>query len=596
MIYKLAGNIKEKIGFHQGVYTRSYQIARAIFDAKIRNWEITLVDNLFHVKDSDDNVEKVYLELNKIQNCSCFQFVENQSGTCMHIEAVRMLHLQRQEYPKVRPIVFVDANFNIQASQRGAETNPNCFKTPTVDSLYKFRESIKLPTDSTEVSDVEVFTEQGITLFPFQKYSIQFMLKNMKTILVLRMGLGKTICALAATKILKKQKVIIVSPNSLKLQWQKEIDRFNLGSSIVIQKGSDLSRYTDQRFVILSYEMLNSNRALLDNKFDILIADEIQKIKNRESETWKTVSKISADYIFALSGTPIQNSIDDLLSLINFLNPKELKPEWKFYEQYCNCTRARVLGIKSERVSELRAKLGRYIVNPKIDYSKFKLPAKNETVITTALNDQQQAIHDDNFDSARTLIAKSLDNSLSFAERIMLNAFLTRARMAATDARLFDPANEPSARFLKIQEKIKELAEAGKKVVVYSEWIKTLHLLTPFLESNNIGFVEFHGDYSATKRNKALNKFIEDPDTKVFLSTDTGGAGIDGLQFVCNHVIHIEKIWNPMKIEQRNGRLIRTLQKEEVVNVYRFESDSDIEAMMSQNHERKNSVIADMLK
>ena len=107
---------------------------------------------------------------------------------------------------------------------------------------------------------------------------------------------------------------------------------------------------------------------------------------------------------------------------------------------------------------------------------------------------------------------------------------------------------------------------------------------------------DFNGSMSAKKRNLCLMKFIEDSAVKVFLSTDTGGLGIDGLQFVCNNVIHTETIWNPMKIEQRNGRLVRALQSKDIVNIYSFESDADIEVMIKQNHERKHSVIADMLK
>jgi SNF2 family DNA or RNA helicase len=94
---------------------------------------------------------------------------------------------------------------------------------------------------------------------------------------------------------------------------------------------------------------------------------------------------------------------------------------------------------------------------------------------------------------------------------------------------------------------------------------------------------------------KNLNKFITDDKMKVFLSTDSGGLGVDGLQLCCNNLIHVEQLWNPMKIEQRNGRLVRNLQKKDIVNVFIFKSDSDVEFMLDEGSERKHSVIKSIL-
>lgn len=130
---------------------------------------------------------------------------------------------------------------------------------------------------------------------------------------------------------------------------------------------------------------------------------------------------------------------------------------------------------------------------------------------------------------------------------------------------------------------------------MYSEWIKALQFLEPFLIQNGIKYVCFNGSLSAKFRDKELKRFIEDKNIKVFLSTDSGGLGLDGLQFVCHNVIHVEKLWNPMKIDQRNGRLVRTLQKSDHVNIFEFFSGSEIETMIDDASERKHAIIADML-
>lgn len=590
MQFTLTGSIAEKIGRHNGLYTRSYQEVKASYNARIRNWNIEFKDNLFYVANADKHVEQVYFERD-ITNCSCTNFLETECGTCMHIEAVRLVYNRPQS--KVRPITYINNLFEVTSSNLSAK---NCFETPSVKPYLSTQDFKKLPINSDKFEDVDVFKNQGISLFDFQKESIVDMIRNMRSVLTLQMGLGKTLCALACVKLLQKEKHIIVAPNSLKYQWQQEIHRFGLGTTLVASKRQDLALYNGQKFLILSYELFNSNKSLLEHKFDVLIADEIQKIKNQEGQTWKTMSGIKSDYVFALSGTPIQNSITDLISLINFLNPQELKPEWKFLEQYCTCTKARILGIKSDMVDALRKRLARYLINPKVDFTKFKLPSKNEKTIRTSLTNAQKEMHDQYYEPARVLLARSMTSPLSFAEKIALNGLLTKARIAATDLRLIKPDAVKSEKFQKIEEQIERTVKENKKIIVYSEWIKTLDLLLPFLDEKNINYVCFNGKMSAQNRHKFLTSFMQDSDKKVLLSSDAGSVGIDGLQIVCNEIIHIEKIWNPMRIEQRNGRLVRALQPKDVVNIHYFETDSGIEEMISINHGRKHAVIHDMLR
>lgn len=591
MNFNLTGDVNAKLNYHSGTFTRSYLEARAKYDAQIRNWKIEFKDNLFLVEDSNKIIEKVYYDF-QIANCSCNDFVETQCGTCMHIEAVLMCNLYSLQINKIRPIQYLDDNCNLKTSLGIGEI----YNSPSIETFLKFKDKFQLPKNQITISDFDVFKDYNISLFDFQKESIKLMLENVRSILTLKMGLGKTLCALACVKILDNlQKIIIVAPNSLKYQWQNEINRFQLGSSIVISKRADISKYKDQRFLITSYEMLNFNRELLFADYDILIADEVQKIKNKESATWKSLSRIKTNFIFALSGTPIQNNINDLLSIISFLNPYELKPDWKFYEEFCNCTKARILGIKQNAAGKLRDKLNRYLINPKIDKTQFKLPDKNEIIISTQLTPQQQDIHDNYLGLAKILIAKSMDYPLTFTEQLQLNGLLTKARMAATDSRLFNPDAEKSEKLQKIEQKILEASLQKKKIIVYSQWIKVLNLLHNFLNENKIAFVEFNGLLDAKKRNKHLNQFLQNPETYVFLSTDTGGLGVDGLQLVSSTVIHAEKIWNPMKIEQRNGRLVRHLQKESIVDVYHYVTNSGIEKMMSENHIRKFDTINEML-
>lgn len=591
--FTINGSPQEKLGKHEGLFTRSYQKSRAIYDAKIRNWAIEYRDNLFYVTDNKDVTETVYFEP-AIKNCSCNEFIETQSGTCRHIEVINLLKIKHTDFPKIRPIVFLNDNFKLKQSG-GNEGVP--YFTPAIRPFMQMLKRQNLPFDERVLSDkdLEPFKDFGISLFYFQKESIPKMIRNKKTVLTLKMGLGKTLCALACCKILNKNKIIVVTPNSLKFQWQSEINRFRLGDSLLVLRGEDLALYHEQKFLIISYEMLNRHPEILENDFDIAITDEIQKIRNSETVSWATLSQLKSEFVFALSGTPIQNNVSDILSLITFLNPFEIKPEWKFYEEHCIYTKAKLYGILPNKIAELRKRFERYIINPDIDYSKFNLPKKNVHTIRVSLSQEQIDLHDSYLFIARPLIAKSINYPLTLGERNKLNSLLTLARMAITDPRLINSACKESHRVKAIQEKIKEIVESGKKVVVYSEWIKALEFLVPFLKENNINYAWFNGELSVKKRDKELRKFIENTNVKVFLSTDSGGLGIDGLQHASHNIIHMEKIWNPSKIDQRNGRLVRTLQKNNEVNVFEFYSGSEIEEMIDDASERKYAIISDML-
>ena len=334
------------------------------------------------------------------------------------------------------------------------------------------------------------------------------MLMNRRTILTLKMGYGKTICALAACKLLNLKRILIVAPNNLKYQWANEINRFSMGDAVVVDNKNDIEKIIDQKFIILSYEMLNRNiESFVNFEYDILIADEIQKIKNPDSVSWKSMSRLKTNFIFALSGTPIQNTIEDILSIIRFLNPNEFQPQWKFYTDYCDFTKTRLMGLKTSKLQQFKAKISRYIINPVVPPTAIKLPSVNQKLVICELDEDSQSYHDQHMERIRPLLAKSFNQPLTFSEKAILNSLMTKARMAATDARLFDVLAQKSHRFINIELTIGEIIKRNEKVVIYSEWIKSTELLFEFLKKTNILYSVFNGSMSAKNRNSELNKF-----------------------------------------------------------------------------------------
>lgn len=590
-------NPNAKIKKSLSMYDLEYQIARSKYEADSRNWTIRYETPYFNVINSDDEEQHVFRANAGYKyeyDCTCREFIENESGTCIHIEAVKNIPMRylteiNTELRRINNYTYVDS-----FARKLITVGTQKYITKSA-SLYK-TEYDKPTLDYHEIGEIndDIFFKYGITLRDYQVKSVTDMIYFKKTILCLKVGLGKTLCALAAATTLNKEKILIICPNNLKYQWKNEIERFELGSYLIIDSAKDLKKRNDQKFLILSYEMLNHNPSIADEEFDILIADEIQKIKNPDSVSWKSMSTIKSEFTFTLSGTPIQNHITDILSVINFLNPNEFKPLWKFYYQYCNYSKAKVLGLKNSMIPQFRERIDRYIINPKIA-SSHEMPTENQHYMVCTLDDDSRKEHNYYLDMARPLLAKAFTAPLSFDEKARLNRYLTMARIASTDSRLINTANNKSNRFESIENKILDLTRDGKKVVVFSEWIKATDLLHEFLEESGIDYVEFNSKLPSKKKDYNLNKFIHDENCMVFLSTDSGGTGIDGLQYAAHNMIHIEKAWNPFKLKQRNGRLVRSLQENHEVDIWNFYCESEIESMIEDSNVRKNILVNDVM-
>jgi SNF2 family DNA or RNA helicase len=584
-----------KISPHEGIFTRDYVEKRAQYDFQIRSWEVYFDEPFFYIKNTHD-IEKVFIYYD-IFNCSCDSFVQNQTGTCMHIECLK--HLPRdiidkfsEINDKLKPIIYITKDFEIK--KRGS--GDNLYYTVSIENFLSLTKRTQIVPEHIEIQDYNIFKEYGIDLFEYQKESIYKMMGIKKCILTLPPGRGKTVCALFCSKLLDKQKIIIICPNNLKPLWAREIDRFHLGDYLIIFSAKDIEKYCNQKFLIIGYQMLNGHRDILEKDFDIGIVDEIQKINNKESKTWQTLSLLKAERLFGLSGTPIQNSIDDLVSIMDIINPYEMLPKWKFYEEFCIFSKARLFGIQADKAKDLKKKFDKYIINPKIDSCIFKMPTKNVIQLTAKLSDAQQEAIEHNMQLAQVYISKSMEHTLSFGERAILNGLLTKARMANVDMRLLDDKQTKSDDRINIViQKAKEIVGAGNKICIFSEWIKVLDFVAIELKANNIQYTMFNGKLSQKNRDKNLLDFIEDPNIKIFLSTDSGGVGIDGLQFVCHNIIHVENVWNNARVNQREGRLIRVLQKSDTVNVYYIKSDSSIEGMIENANIRKKLLVSEVL-
>lgn len=580
---------------HESIWAPHYLKLLIDKESSEHNWRIDLQSNSATI--IADNNHKFYVNFNKSLthlSCSCAKFVEEGLNWCQHLSALRRFaqtnikDFRSFKHAEKPDMIFYNSEtevFYIPAKKREVNlANLVSLTIPHSTSIAKVKQLHASQQLFGSVPD-ELDLFPGIKLYPYQKEAIKHMLYYMQTILSLEMGWGKTLCALICSKYRLDQdletKILIVCPKSLKSQWEKEIQKYFATATVQNLKNKK-AVLNNSTFTIMNYEMLRDYPG--DLTYDILILDEVQKIKNKSTQAWKAINKIVFKYCWALSGTVIENSVEDFLSIVDILRPDMFKVRWKFYDRFCEVNRHFIKGFKNS--AALDQLLKTILYRAPSDQTPLNLNIE-QTVFKVKMSPEQKALHDRYYKEVRRLLAISMTKSLTFYERTLLSAYQTKTRMAADSGMLLDSGfNGKSPKIKAIMKLIDTLPE---KIVVFSEWKVFLDLLEVQLRHKGIGVVRFDGSLSQAKRKQAINQFINNSATRIFLSTDAGGVGVDGLQHVAKHIIHCQMTWNPSRLDQRNGRLYRIGQKDDVKS-YLFLSKDSIEESIVNTHLRKTSI------
>jgi SNF2 family DNA or RNA helicase len=372
--------------------------------------------------------------------------------------------------------------------------------------------------------------------FPFQFEGIAFLYPRQSAILADEMGLGKTMQAITAIRLLLRrgelQSVLLVCPKPLVTNWQREFTVWAPEVPILVVEGDHAKRtwqwsLPDVPLRIANYELLLRDRELLEDRhFDLVVLDESQRIKNRTSSTSEVVCSISRKRNWALTGTPVENSADDLLGIFEFLAPGFLSAEMK----------PRSMGRT----------IRDYVLRRTKDQVLSDLPPK--------------LIHDEPLE----LTAEQRESYRLAEEEGVLR--LTELGAAATIRHVFelvlrlkqicnfDSATGASAKRERLEADLEEIATSGRKAIVFSQWVGTLKRLAGLLD--RFGPLEYHGQVPQRRRDAVIQRFREDPSKHVLLmSYGAGGVGLN-LQFV-NYVFLFDRWWNPAVEDQAINRAHR---------------------------------------
>ena len=420
-----------------------------------------------------------------------------------------------------------------------------------------------------------------VSLFPYQMRGVLFAASRGRVVIADDMGLGKTVQAVAAAALLERrrgiERVLVIAPASVKYQWKTEIEKFSDLSVQVIDgdKRKRLKRYADPHFFnLINYELVRWDMEAIQTLApDLIILDEAQRIRNWATKTAQTVKQLKSRYAFVLTGTPLENKVEELYSVVEFVDGRALGPAFRFLHDHIETTETgKLVGYRG--LNQIHKQLEPLLLRRRRDEVLKQLPERTDQVFMVPLTDQQADPYSDQNEILAKLMHKwSRQGWLSEVDMRRITCAIQNMRMLCNSTFLYDKETNHSPKLEEFREIIRELAvEEGRKVVVFSEYERMTRLAGEELYKLGIDFVSLHGGIPSHKRGSLMDRFREDPECMVFLSTDAGGVGLN-LQSA-SAVINFEPPWNPARLEQRIGRVHRMGQAHPVQVIHMLTEDT----------------------
>ena len=469
-----------------------------------------------------------------------------------------------------------------------AAKNPGICIRPEVTEKIEAAFEKKVLEDLQETITPD-FSRIKADLYDYQKEGIRFALFRKTAIIADEMGLGKTIQAIA-TAVLKKEifgftKTLVVCPASLKEQWKKEVEKFSDQKALVVQgtpkERAQLYKDSNYFFFIVNYETVLRDQVAINNAgMDFLILDEAQRAKNYETQTASSLKRIGAKHKLAITGTPIENKLIDIFSIMGILDAEFFGPLWEFSYQHCLFDPDKHNKINGYyNLQKLNKRLETVLIRREKRKVIDQLPNLRQINIPVQLSPMQADYHGSYARGLAQIIRKKF---LTPYDLKRMQLLLANMRMVCDSTYLIDEKTNESPKLEELKHiLLDELDVPNKntKIIIFSEWIKVHKLIGRLLRENNIGFVELNGKIPVPLRGELIRKFESNPQYKVFLSTEAGGSGLN-LQ-VADTLINFELPWNPAKKNQRIGRIDRIGQKSNKLTIFNFITRDSIEQQIA---------------
>ena len=444
-----------------------------------------------------------------------------------------------------------------------------------------------------------------VPLFPYQAEGALFAVRSGRALIGDDMGLGKTVQAIAAVEILARHfgvsKVLVICPTSLKYQWQSEIARFSgrQGETAArVINGGRAQRQIDYRLdefcKITNYEKLKPDLDLIAAWApDLVIVDEAQRVKNWNTVAARALKRIDSPYAIVLTGTPLENKLEELVSIVQFVDQHRLGPTWKLlHEHQVKDEFGRVTGYTGlEKIGQTLAPI---MVRRRKSEVLRQLPSRLDQNLLVPMTEMQMLHHQENADVVARIVTRwRKTRFLSDTDQRRLTCALQNMRMSCNSTYLLDQETDHGVKADELAALFDDLfADPEAKAVVFSQWTRTHDIVIRRLEARGLGYVSFHGGVPSDKRPALVERFRDDPACRVFLSTDAGSTGLN-LQHAST-LVNMDLPWNPAVLEQRIARIHRIGQARPI-RVINFVAKGTIEEGMLSVLAFKRSLSAGIL-
>ena len=579
---------------------------------------------------SREEYKVVFRAENSMWNyCSCMDFKTSQLGTCKHLEAVKLKlnghrhvvntpsyssvylsyrngrkvslrigsnhreemeqlakqyfdshsHLRDEAFPIFDQFLSAAAHF---------DSDFRCYQD-AIDFVVDRRENIrrcKLVEEKYNNEQLDILLDTQ--LYPYQKEGIRFAAKAGRAIIADEMGLGKTIQAIGTAELLLREgfvdNILIVCPTSLKYQWKREIERFTHREVLVIE-GLHTRRIEQykmpQPYKIVSYNSVcNDLKVLRRMETNMVIMDEVQRLKNWDTQIARAARHINSQYTVLLSGTPLENKLEELYSIVELADQFALAPYYKFRNDHILCDETgKVIGYQN--LNAIKKRLQHIMIRRRKSDVHLQLPGRMDQNLFVPMTKEQREMHEEFKSGVAALVLKwKRMHFLSEKDRKRLLLLLSQMRMVCDSTFILDQQSRYDTKIDELMNILNSYLVGGNgKVVVFSGWERMTRLVAQELTQRSIRFEYLHGGIPSAKRKDLVNNFTDQPDSRVFLSTDAGSTGLN-LQ-AASLIVNLDLPWNPAVLEQRIARIYRIGQQRNIQVINLVSADSFEEQMIA---------------
>ncbi|GAA0178013.1 SNF2 helicase associated domain-containing protein [Clostridium sediminicola] len=434
----------------------------------------------------------------------------------------------------------------------------------------------------------------------YQKVGVKWManLSELKLggILADEMGLGKTIQTISLIKSFKGNKdnpSLIIAPSSLIYNWKDEIDKFDSKMKVLVMDGARAKR--EEKFNILeNYNIIITSYPLIKRDIDLYecynwnfcILDEAQNIKNSSSMNAKSVKRLHSQHRIALTGTPIENSIEELWSIFDFVIPGYLMDYKKFYDRF----ESPIVNDKNKEVlAILKRIISPFILRRLKENVVKELPPKIEHKILIQMTDEQEKVYKAYENAIKDEIVYNIKNYSLGESNMKILAMITKLRQICCDPKvLLQNYNFDNGKMLTLDEVIQNCISSGSRVLLFSQFTTILKSIEKRLNAKEIETLYLDGNTKIYKRTELVKRFNNGEASIFLISLKAGGTGLNLTS--ADRVIHYDPWWNPAVEDQASDRAHR-IGQEKVVEVLKFITKDTIEERIYELQRKKKDIV-----